>query len=271
MIINPLGPYLCIVTYICFACSPLDKRRIRLEYKQRMGQISWQDLRRQMITEVGIDNIEDLSLWWYLIHPWQLIKLCKRYHLAGNIFITWFILHQVLLFHLFLKTVFYTFIVVDKERKQYFSLIYPALLSQTPNPELFNPLVLTVTLFALSVRLRCAFRLIRSSIINALTYNELNISQINIGSCTVYELTLKDWYNFYNYSKEHAKTFSVAKKKHSQLNASIQDQLGYWTRRDLIFLVNCGKFSSSILSLTRLYQDKPKQLIIKITIINQKS
>lgn len=241
-----LEPLSIFIHHITFTCSPLSQKRFReerhvLKRKFRENQMEnyWNPERRQ----------SDKPDWGVLFRPLDLIRLIKRYHMCGNLFIVTSIVHLMLLFHITIKCAIHTFITGSNQEKLEYSnsIYYPHLLGAFPKPYLFNNLFLALSLLLLSTRLLAARQLIRGAIINANRYKEIKISQLNLTGLTKFYLTPKQWLKFLTEPYKHlnqVKTEPRVYWAHYKLNESIHDNHeNSPSTRDLKFCYNVVDFN----------------------------
>lgn len=235
--VNLLEPIILMMHNIAFSFSPINKERFKL---------SRTIARKLEDPEVNF-CVDDTNNWWVLLQPKKLIRLIKRYHLCGNLFIFLFTAHLLFLIHITIKCTIHTFFTgSNRELMEYFNKIYyPHLLGVFPKPYLFNNLFLALLLFVLSARLLAAARLIRGSIINSKRYKEIRISQVNMNHMTYFNVKLSYWLSSFSGPKKHleqVKTDPEVRKAHFGYNRLVQLESINLSNRDLKFYLNLIDF-----------------------------
>lgn len=245
--INFYAPFLFTIKYISFSCSPIDGQRFRSNFKKRMRRLT-ESLDGPAFLEASSEEPTRVDLWSAIRNPLMLIKLVKRYHMAGNVFIMAAVLHILILLHMTSKGLIHLiFVSPDSALNDYFNEIYyPHLMGVFPKPHLFNNLIVALCAYSLSVRLLSAYNLIRSAIVNANGYKELRITQINLTSLTLYNLTLENLKQFVLHSLKHNRSRLRENPKsmeaHLKLNGLIQKELPNLSLRDQLYRLNVIDF-----------------------------
>lgn len=242
--INPFKPFIYGVHYMCSSVSPISRARFKSERRERVLQILKASEELGPTSSMRSEVHEGYNSWWpKLMQPHLLIKLIKRQHMVGNLYIVYLFGHLLVLFHLNIKSFVHTFYTGSNVEKieQFNNGLYPHLAGVFPEPYLFNNLFLVAGLVALSIRLLKTYHLLDASISNENFYKKLTITQINISSFLGCELSPKDWFRFYmqsirqpEISAEHRET----NKAPSKLNPIIEQQLPNLSQNDLLFYVN---------------------------------
>lgn len=265
--------FLIIIEYLSFSCSPIHKKRLILKFKlddnsREQSKSSKSDIvledsideAEKSFEVIGNDlknigpNDDDFShMFWAILHPIQASRLIKRYHMAGNVFIIMFLIHIILVTHLTIKSIIYTFFASsDKAFYQYLNNIYyPHIAGVFREPELFNNLILIFSSLSMCIRLRSAYKLIKSSIINRETYKELRMSQVNFSNLTLYELTLFDWIEFFLFSFQHDEDIEnhpeIAQAHFSLSNLFNEIELDSLTQKETLYHYNLFDWSECYL------------------------
>lgn len=255
---NPFRIFTVGAHLVCFSCSPLDAKRFRAEREGRVERDFVENVSSNERLEHR-DDYEDYEEqikeervvqenWLYkFMHPLDLLKLIKRYHMAGNAFIFIFIFHLAALMHLTLKTwLHYIFIGRDHEQLKYFdSIYYPHLAGVFPEFYQFNTLFLVLSTYNLILRFWNAYVLIRRSIINEYRYKELSIDQVNMASMICADLTVEEWIKFWVSGVEHEKAVrndAIIREAHLGFNRNIQRRLRNSSQLDLMYYMNVIDF-----------------------------
>lgn len=241
--INPFKPFIYGVYYMCSSVSPISRVRFKSERRQRVLQ----NLRDSATGELSPtssareDFRSEYNCWWHkLMHPHYLIKLIKRQHMVGNLYLVYLFGHLLVLFHLNIKSIVHTFYTGSNVEKieQFNNGLYPHLAGVFPEPYLFNNLFLVAGLLALSSRLLKTYHLLDASISNENFYKKLTVTQINISSFSGCELSLKDWLTFFMQSIRQPEVSAEQVRAHYKLNPIIEKQLPNLSQNDLLFYVN---------------------------------
>lgn len=237
---NPFGIFIIAVHKISFACSPIDKYRILDEDKRRVNK---------SFPKTGNEDLIAHKSWWLrLKNPVEMARLIKRHHLIGNWSFALFLLHLSILFHFTIKATVHTFYTrSDRNRMQYFnSIYYPHLAGSLPDFYLFNNLFFTLSLICLSLRLLSAYELIRGSILNAHEYNDVRITQVNLGALTMCSITISDWIKIFSHSFKHirdVRTDPTIRSAHLKLAPKFRENLDKMDRKDLLLRTNIINFN----------------------------
>lgn len=269
---NPFKIFMVGAHLVCFSCSPLDAKRFRAEREERVERDFVENVNSNERLEHQEDyeddeeeEIPDQENWFYRIaHPLDVLRLIKRYHMAGNGFIFIFIFHLAALTHLTLKTwLHYLFIGRNYEQLKYFnSIYYPHLAGVFPEFYQFNTLFLVLSTYNLILRLWNAYVLVRRSIVNEYRYKELSIDQVNVSSLIYADLTVADWIKFWNSAVEHEKAVSenaLIREAHLKFNSSHQKRLKTASQLDLMYYMNVIDFDECYSKVDHFNHVKPKK------------
>lgn len=142
-----------------------------------------------------IDRREHESLCTYLLRPLELVRIVKRYHVAGNRCILSMIVQVYLLLYLLTKNLFHQIYTGDSQEiaDYYAQHYYPRLYCSLPNSHEMYGIINFLCIYVLIVRLLMIIRLLKRSVINQDQYREIEVTQLNgtfIGSM---RWPLKDW------------------------------------------------------------------------------
>lgn len=244
--INFYEPLIFVTTKVTFSCSPVNKERFKLEHARRinrkdcLGVDMFSDVRE----ELNKCKKDERDFYWALSHPISAIRLIKHHHLTSYTTIFLYFVHILLCLHFTIKSFVHTvYTGADLERIEYFnSIYYPHLAGITPEPALWSNVFLGLSTFALVLRLRCAYMVMKNALINEKHYKHIQITQCNLASLTVSSLSLSDWFRFWTYSSRHHKEIERDEKKrerHSKLDLeNIQSKLDKLTSIDAIYYFN---------------------------------
>lgn len=245
MYLNLFEFFVILIHDITFNCSPINNQRYISDYKLARSK---NDKKESGSIERENTNLNESQDWSVLLRPIELFKLIKRYHICGNVFIIYFITHLLYLFHVTIKCSVHTFITGSNLSKMEFfnSIYYPHLLGAFPRPYLFNNLFLALCLLYICIRFLAAIRLIRGSIINACVYKEIYISQINLSSVTLMNLSWRDWCNGFIKPFEHleqVEKFPSVRQRHFSLDEQLRKLSVNLSDRDMKFQFNSVDFA----------------------------
>lgn len=220
---------------VSWACSPINKTRLRdefyqLNYANEFGKSSINRARvEEEEEEEGEEEEEEKEeekrciqipqhesyLLWTLRHPILTFRLIKRYHMIGNVTIIFHIMFSLALIHICTKATFFLYIGDDRETLNYFkSIYYPHLAQRSRKPSSFDSSFLTFGFLFLGCRIRNFCRLVRQAIINANSYKELHVPQLNLAYMTTFNLTLTQWLDIWKYTSEHNKSIKSSEEKY---------------------------------------------------------
>lgn len=247
--INLFRFFLMVSHNIAFNCSPINRHRFDLEYKQRLEEskilavTSSEEEDEDLFDRDDPNKTSHCEWYWKLLHPVEVAKLILKYHMASSWFLVLLLGHLSLLVHFTTKCLVHTFYTgTDPARIEFFnSVYYPHLASSLSEPYLFNNLFLAMSIYTLIARLLSVHRLVKYSIINADEYNKIWITQVNMAVLPICEFTLREWYVLFWHSCNHEyeiKHNESARRAHLLLSPSLLDNLDNLSQKDLLFYVN---------------------------------
>lgn len=168
-------------------------------------------------------------LLWSLRHPIRAIELIKRYHLVGNVAITLYTIFNFILIHIFIKSIVQFNAGDDEKMLDYFeSIYYPHIAGLSKHPTDYNTILLGFVIFFLCFRIKNLLRLIELAVINANTYEELHVPQLNLAYMTAFNLNISQWLGIWRQASNHAKAIKSSKTKyrnHLEFDEQIHEQL----------------------------------------------
>lgn len=213
---------------LAFAITPIDKDRYQAEMKENFTRKGETSKFKHPAISVDAKNV---NWFWIVKNPREMSGLIKRYHMVGNGFILFFFVHLIALAHLTLKSIYHGYFSSQTKESLLFydSIYYPNLGAIYPIPSLINNLILIVSSLNLAIRIRSAYRLIRSSIINAHIYKEISITQINVVSLSLFSsFSISDWFRFFKQSIKHKKevknNLKIKRKHYQHLNSPAMNE-----------------------------------------------
>lgn len=226
---------------MCFSVSPISRARFKLE---RNGSCL-EHLKVSDELETGslvrTKEVYTTPWWTRLLHPIKLIELIKRQHMVGNLYLVYLFCHLLILAHLYIKAVVYSFFtgsdieIIERSNDG----IYPHMAGFFPKPYLFNNLYLVINFSNLALRLLKTYYLIEASVLNEHHYRKLTITQINVSSLLGYKMSLREWYKFFMLPTEQCSTMD---EQDFELNRIAELQLSNLTKTDLMFYINMINF-----------------------------
>lgn len=234
--VNFLTGFVFLIHTFTFSVSPIIKELVELDRQNEKQE------RQTSIPGIPRRSGE-ISYSYYLIRPFELIRIIKRYHGVGNLFFLVAFLHTSLLTYLGSKA-FFQVLVIGKDKelaKLYSSMWYPRLLDNYPNPESFYKLCLMYLAYYVTFRYLCIHRLIKNAILNRNGYKHVTISQANISTAGLYNWTIRSWITFLKTSFIHSKqcaTDNQVKRAHLSLETVDKQSLIRNNRRELIYYNN---------------------------------
>lgn len=244
--LNIFTPYILILHKLSFACSPIDKKRLRAELLNLDYPYEHQKLpihREKLFIETPQ---HESYLLWSLRHPIWVIQLIKRYHMVGNTTIILHLLFSLMLIHLLIKSIIFIYAGDDKLVLEYFeSIYYPHTGGLSRNPTDFNTFNLGFILLFLCFRFRNVCKLIKRAIINANGYKELHVPQLNLAYMTTFNFTLKQWLNLWKHTSNHTKAIKnddEMYENHLEFNREIHTQLSKCYNKHLVYYYNLVDF-----------------------------
>lgn len=270
---NPFRIFLTGAHLVSFCYSPLDDKRLKAEYNDRVDRDFVRNVKFEVHSTANenddCENNEEIlrpQIDWLksIINLPNLIRLIKRYHMAGNLFIFLAVFHILVLFHLSIKCLLHSILVGrDHNRMEYFDTIYyPHLTAVYPEFQQFNTLFLFIASYNLVLRLCYAYKLIRRSIINEHTYKEVSIDQVTIACVTVYDATIKNWIKFWSYSIEHEKKVKLNPNvmvNHLKFNQNIHRRVKTSSQFDLLYRMNAIDFDECYASCSNIFEGRHKK------------
>lgn len=215
---------------ISLACSPIDKYRIENQFLKSSldtnGRLKLSISQREEI--IPAPQNENYILW-SLRHPLLALNLVKRYHMVGNTTIILYIMTSLLLFHLFLKFIIFIKVGDETATLDYLeSIYYPHLARNSPKPGIFNSAFLTFAILFCCFRLRNVCRLTEQSIINANSYRELYVPQLNLAYMSTFNFTPNQWLKFWKHASNHRRAIkndAEKYKEHLKFNQRIHSKV----------------------------------------------
>lgn len=268
--INMFNNNMYINHLIAYCYTPLDKERMRAEYKNQIrtklqaknaecfelhqdfystSKFQEKEKEKREVRESISDNRFKNSFFSSLKQLKRLAFLIRRQHLVGNKYIIIVCIHFLILLHLTIKFLIITiFDLNDLHTINYMdNIYYPNLLSAYENPQVVSRIALILSLLFLSSRIRSILQLIQCSLINKNNYKVKTVTQLNVAAVTLFcHLSLADWRKFWKNSMQHEERVKKDRKlkmNHFRLNNTIAQNLDELPQHDLIYYVNTIDFN----------------------------
>lgn len=258
---------------VTLSCSPIDRDRYEAELRERIDNTSYNHPNsisksnkiptNRCLVDIKITNQPHMTIFWAILHPLRVIQLIKKYHLVGNTVVICYLTQIIMLLHLAVKMIIHTIITgTNRDTVAYFdSIYYPILTSNSNQPTLFNNLLTGMSIFCLSIRLRSFYKLIRNSILNAIQYEELSVTQLNLAYYSTFNLNIHEWLELWNFETKHKRFIESSHKRfinHLELNQSAMKQSTRLPLKDSMYYVNLLDYdecyASSVLKDTKRRQ-----------------
>lgn len=270
---NVFDFYLFLMHRVTMYCPPIDHERFKREYKSRYkSSHSGDKQRRQSQTEYGeFDKISLASgsrLLSIVSRPIKVYKSIKSYHMIGDINMILQVLHLLLLFHIFIKSIIYTVLENKNNSKEIMryldSIYYPHIAETSSRPYVLIYLILGLSSFCLLIKIIRIRNVIDISLKNADEYTELKVSQINNSYLATFNLTFEEWITLWKYINKHGEYYHSNKAvylNHLELNSQVQQKLTILADRDALFYVNPIDYEKCCLDLEILanYEKRVKR------------
>lgn len=233
-----------LIHRISFTESPISERYLECCVLNTREQNRTKKPGRNEISDSALGS----TMRGFLCKPLELLKTIKRYHQCGNYFMIYLCVHLMLLIHLSTKSIIQSQTIWSnatylKENDAYY---YPYMTSKTRNPYLFINLFVALCVGPTILRVRSVYLLIKRSIKNSRSYQELRISQLNLAYLTTFYLTAEDWLKLGKVCLSQSLDLFYNKKLKNQLPVHKKviesDRLHGTARRDLLHRVNVLNF-----------------------------
>lgn len=235
---------------VSYSCSPLLEELVELDRKQERkkfrcggrGEAFFLDELREDV------NTADESVWHYLLQPSELIRLIRRQHDAGNVFLISVLFQFLSLVYLVIKAVFQaTVIGNDEAQAHYYSRSwFPRIWESFPHPENFYSLHILLCVYYITLRLLCIRRLIRTSVINRDGYKIINTTMTNLPVAASYNWPVKIWIKavkkFFRHKRKCGEDIAV-RRSHVSFAPKCEEIMNRHSKKELIYYRNVIDFS----------------------------
>lgn len=210
-VLNWAGVFIIMGQYISLICSPLS---LKLVQKTRAQYIRPDDrLHKFLVFDDQYDYVSyilersDISWFWHLLRPSQLLKCIKQYHCVGNGFFLAVAIQFAGLCYLFAKSMFHAlFTGSDKAVAQYYADRYfPRVFHSYSDTQFLDVELLYFLFYIMSFRFARLYSLVKNSVINRNGYRQITAQQASFSSALALVLPLHDWKRFAYLLKDHKK------------------------------------------------------------------
>lgn len=205
-------------------------------------------------TDVECSEPQDDEIWLsYLMRPFELIRMIKRYHRVGNWFFVIIIYEFSLMCFILFKIIFHKFYTGnDQEKIDKLIDYFPRLCESYPNPADFYAILTVQCLLCLLLRVVAVIKLIKMAIINKDEYKYIGPTQMTGSFLKLMKISLRDWFRMIGVGYKHSfvclertEGFERLQERyaHLHLRSDLGERLSSLDKKEIFYFKNMINFS----------------------------